>query len=167
MPSLSLAIRFRGVPLETAYVEYVYGLLARQAVKYNRLNGLDGILLTLHGDRASAKTHRAVMGDPTPTDVITVRYDATPLAPAHAELFVNPMQAIRCAASRDPATLLREEKDIPWSAGHELALYIAHGLDHLSGADDATYEGYRTMRRRELRWLSDIPDEILSGLFVS
>ena len=93
--------------------------------------------------------------------------DATPLAPAHAELFVNPMQAIRCAAARDPATLLREEKDIPWSAGHELALYIAHGLDHLSGADDATYEGYRTMRRRELRWLSDIPDEILSGIFVS
>ena len=30
---------------------------------------------------------------------------------------------------------------------------IAHGIDHLSGADDATPRERRRMHRRELRWL--------------
>ena len=37
----------------------------------------------------------------------------------------------------------------------ELALYVAHGCDHLSGANDRTAEQRRRMRRRERRWLRE------------
>lgn len=36
----------------------------------------------------------------------------------------------------------------------ELALYIAHGVDHLTGADDDAPVERQRMRRRELRWLA-------------
>ena len=45
-----------------------------------------------------------------------------------------------------------------WSPDNELLLYVAHGMDHLSGADDADDAddaGYMRMRRRELRWMSE------------
>ena len=37
-----------------------------------------------------------------------------------------------------------------------LLLYIAHGMDHLSGADDHSERGYLAMRRRELSWLRSL-----------
>ncbi len=37
----------------------------------------------------------------------------------------------------------------------EVALYLAHALDHLAGGRDSLPEGRRLMRRRELRWLSN------------
>ena len=37
----------------------------------------------------------------------------------------------------------------------ELALYIAHACDHLSGADDGTAPARRKMRARELRWIKE------------
>lgn len=37
----------------------------------------------------------------------------------------------------------------------ELALYIAHGFDHLSGANDRSETEHNRMRRRELRWLAE------------
>lgn len=40
-----------------------------------------------------------------------------------------------------------------WSATLELALYIAHGIDHITGGTDGTPEERRRMRRRELHWL--------------
>ncbi|MBN2301643.1 MAG: rRNA maturation RNAse YbeY, partial [Lentisphaerae bacterium] len=40
-----------------------------------------------------------------------------------------------------------------WTSSDELALYIAHGYDHLSGEDDTSAENAARMRRRELRWL--------------
>ncbi|MDD5677150.1 MAG: rRNA maturation RNase YbeY [Kiritimatiellae bacterium] len=38
-------------------------------------------------------------------------------------------------------------------AGDELALYLAHGCDHLTGANDSTVLERRRMRRRELLWI--------------
>jgi ssRNA-specific RNase YbeY (16S rRNA maturation enzyme) len=108
----------------------------------------------LVGERASAAAHRAANGAEGATDVITLPYAATPLAPARAELVACPAVALRAAAARDPATLLPEERRLAWSADLELALYLAHGLDHLAGSSDATAAGYRAMRLRELRWLA-------------
>jgi len=50
-----------------------------------------------------------------------------------------------------------------WSASRELALYIAHGCDHLNDAEDATPAGRQRMRRRELRWLRrvQVPDGMI------
>lgn len=112
--------------------------------------------VVFHGDAASAAAHGAVMGVPSPTDVITVPYAAMPGEPARAELLVNPEEALR-RASRRGAELLPEERAMRWSADLELALYIAHGFDHLAGSDDASPAGFRAMRRRELRWLSELP----------
>lgn len=95
-------------------------------------------------DVASDEIHRAVMGIDGATDVITQAYDAIPPeAPGlYGELFVNTDQAMRAAPCRRG-----------WNAARELLLYIAHGMDHLSGADDHDERGYRAMRRRELSWL--------------
>jgi rRNA maturation RNase YbeY len=77
------------------------------------------------------------------TDVIAFSYESPPPAPAGsriADLIVNVQQAVEVGSRRAGET-------------HELALYLAHGFDHLTGADDADPRGRRSMRRRELLWL--------------
>ena len=98
-------------------------------------------------DEASDAMHRAIMGIPGATDVITQAYDAIPpeTPGLFGELFVNTDQALRAAPSRRG-----------WSPAKELLLYIAHGMDHLSGADDHSERGYLAMRRRELTWLRSL-----------
>lgn len=98
-------------------------------------------------DEASDAMHRAIMGVPGTTDVITQAYDAIPpeTPGLFGELFVNTDQALRAAPSRRG-----------WSPAKELLLYIAHGMDHLSGADDHSERGYLAMRRRELTWLRSL-----------
>lgn len=95
-------------------------------------------------DAASDEIHQAVMGIAGATDVVTQAYDAIPPeAPGlYGELFVNTDQALRAAPRR-----------AGWSPAKELLLYVAHGMDHLSGADDHGERDYRTMRRRELSWI--------------
>ena len=99
-------------------------------------------------DAESDAVHRAIMGIAGATDVITQAYDAIPPEEPGllGELFVNVDQARRAAPSRKG-----------WSCAKELLLYIAHGMDHLSGADDHAPEDYARMRRRELSWLRDEP----------
>jgi ssRNA-specific RNase YbeY (16S rRNA maturation enzyme) len=65
-----------------------------------------------------------------------------------AEIFVNVERAVVTAQKRNG-----------WSASKELALYIAHGCDHLiSGENDANAAERMRMRRRELRWLREAPE---------
>ena len=101
------------------------------------------ICVLLVDDKESGEIHHATVGDPSPTDVITLRYirgDAM-----DAELIVN----VQCAMEEGR----RRSRRGAWSPQHELALYLAHGIDHLSGADDATPANRARMRRRELRWM--------------
>ena len=95
-------------------------------------------------DAESDELHRAIMGIAGATDVITQAYDAIPPEEPglYGELFVNVDQARRAAPRRKG-----------WSAARELLLYVAHGMDHLSGADDHEPADYARMRRRELGWL--------------
>ena len=92
--------------------------------------------------------HRAIMGIAGATDVITQAYDAIPPEEPglFGELFVNTDQALRAAPRRRG-----------WSPAKELLLYVAHGMDHLSGADDHAPADYARMRRRELSWLRALP----------
>jgi ssRNA-specific RNase YbeY (16S rRNA maturation enzyme) len=62
----------------------------------------------------------------------------------YGELYVNGDRAVAAAPPR-----------AGWSPAKELMLYIAHGMDHLSGADDATPSERAAMRRRELGWIRD------------
>ena len=97
-------------------------------------------------DEESDAMHRAIMGIAGATDVITQAYDAIPPEEPGllGELFVNTDQALRAAPKRRG-----------WCPAKELLLYIAHGMDHLSGADDHDPADYARMRRRELEWIRD------------
>lgn len=105
------------------------------------------VTVVLQDDVFSAETHAAINGAEGPTDVTTQGYDPLPGEPpgVYGELYVNVDQAVRAAPKRPG-----------WSAAKELLLYVAHGMDHLSGADDLDPADYARMRRRELKWLSEI-----------
>ena len=105
------------------------------------------VVVHLVRDAESDALHQAIMGVEGATDVITQAYDAVPPeAPGlYGELFVNTDQALRAAPRRKG-----------WSPAKELLLYVAHGMDHLSGADDCAEADYNRMRRRELKWLNSL-----------
>ncbi|HMO50918.1 MAG TPA: rRNA maturation RNase YbeY [Kiritimatiellia bacterium] len=78
------------------------------------------------------------------TDVITFSYPTEPgESPAgwRAEIVINVEEAEEVAGP-DPRAVSRE-----------LALYLAHGCQHLGGADDATPGQRRAMAARQNRWL--------------
>jgi len=95
--------------------------------------------------------NREVFSKDRPTDVISFRYDPVPGEENEAtgDLIVN----VECALREGPA------HD---GADAELALYIAHGFDHLSGADDNTPQKQAAMRRTEKQWLTALQSEIKS-----
>ena len=105
------------------------------------------VVVHLVRDAASDELHQAIMGVAGATDVITQAYDAVPPEEPglYGELFVNTDQALRAAPRRRG-----------WSPAKGLLLYIAHGMDHLSGADDCAEADYNRMRSRELKWLNSL-----------
>ena len=109
------------------------------------------VTVVLQDDDFSAEVHLAINGAEGPTDVITQRYDAMPgeAEGVYGELYVNVDQALRVAPKRRG-----------WSTAKELLLYVAHGMDHLSGADDLKPRDYDRMRRRELNWLSSLSSQV-------
>ena len=104
------------------------------------------VTVILQDDAFSAEVHLAINAAEGPTDVITQRYDAMPgeAEGVYGELYVNTDQALRVAPKR-----------CNWSPAKELLLYVAHGMDHLSGADDLKPRDYDRMRRRELEWMRE------------
>ena len=104
------------------------------------------VTVVLQDDAFSAEVHLAINGADGATDVVTQRYDPLPgeASGVYGELYVNCDQAVRVAPKRRG-----------WSAAKEVLLYVAHGMDQLSGADDLEPSDYRRMRRRELAWLKD------------
>ena len=122
----------------------VQQLMAR-VVKLNPERCWDEISVAILDDDGITPVNLQYFGMTRPTDVISLAYE-----PVHAEegwvgeVIVNAERA------------LQEGPNRPGGWRKELALYIAHGCDHLSGADDATPEQRRKMRRRELAWLNRI-----------
>ena len=107
------------------------------------------LALVLVDDAAMPDCKAACFGERRQTDVVSQAYEAVPgAAPAAAEIVIN--------AERAQA----EGADRPGGPARELALYLAHGLDHLAGADDDTPARRRAMRRRETAWLDALPDEV-------
>ena len=94
------------------------------------------VVVHLVDDAASDVVHRAILGVAGTTDVVTQAYDSIPPEKdgLYGELFVNADQARRAAPKRKG-----------WSCAQELLLYVAHGMDHLSGADDRDERGYSAM----------------------
>lgn len=120
-----------------AYARYFAGLSSRRCGDEFR-----EVVIVLQDNGSSAEAHEAVMGVSGATDVITQPFDAMPgeQPGIYGELYVNCERAIEMASGR-------------WTADRELLLYVAHGMDHLSGADDADAASAARMRRRELGWI--------------
>ncbi len=118
--------------------------LVRAAELFARLSGrriktvFRDVTVVLQNDRSSDLVHRGIMGVEGATDVITQRYDPMPgeAEGVYGEIYVNVERALALGGRK------------------ELLLYVAHGMDHLSGADDHGEKAYRTMRRRELGWIA-------------
>jgi len=102
------------------------------------------VLVILTDDERIADVKDHVFSRAEVTDVIALRYDPIPGIDTHttAEIFVNVQRAMQCKLKRRG-----------WSPSKELALYIAHGCDHLTGGVDDTEPERNRMRRRELGWL--------------
>ena len=99
---------------------------------------LDVVLL---GDAGMAEANRLCLDHEGPTDVISLAY--RPMSGDtgwRGEVIINLDLAHRIGPQHS-------------GAGRELALYLAHGLNHLSDAHDRTPSERARMRRREMRWL--------------
>lgn len=106
---------------------------------------IDEITLILVDDVGCAPINEAAVGHLGPTDVITLFYPAIPGDPegSSAEIIVN----AECA--------LKQRPDDPT---RELAFYVAHAFNHLSGRNDDTPAKRTAMHRRERRWLNAVLD---------
>jgi len=95
--------------------------------------------------------NRQVMKHAGTTDVITFAYPTQPGEKPgwRGEIVINIEEAAD-AGSRLGKAMNRE-----------LALYLAHGCQHLGGADDRTKSERMAMNRRQNRWLRDAKKEQL------
>ncbi len=87
------------------------------------------------------RAHARCFGSERDTDVISLAY--RPSVPGEGwtgEILVNPSLALQAGP--------------PAAARRELALYIAHGCDHLCGGRDERRGDRVRMLRREHRWLA-------------
>ncbi len=102
-------------------------------------------------DAGMRAMHRACFGREAATDTIALAYPPFPPGASdwRGEIAVNAERAARAWRYRG-------------SPGRELALYLAHGCDHLDGADDATPADRARMRRRENRWLRGAEERALA-----
>lgn len=115
------------------------------------------VSLVLTDDAGIARINRDHLGHDYSTDVITFHYSAIP----------DPSQTALCGEII--ANLELACRSHRWSGdpSRELALYIAHGCDHLSGQTDRTRSRRLRMRRRELRWLAQASKlNLLTGLIA-
>ena len=104
------------------------------------------LTVVLTDDAAMPAYKAGCFGVRVQTDVVTQAYAAVPgVCAATAELIVNAERA-RVEGRRRAG-----------GSARELALYLAHGLDHLAGRDDDVPARRRAMRRRETAWLAADP----------
>ena len=141
--TLTITNHQRTFPVDRKQVSSVVRQLLPLAQR--RTPGVTWQEVTIHllDDAGIAPINEAIMRHTGATDVITQRYEPCPGEPEGliGELFVNVERAF---------TVPRRKR---WTPEQELALYLAHGLDHLTGADDTVPAARATMRRRELAWL--------------
>lgn len=167
--TLTIAVRRRNLGIDRLAVQDLALAFAAYAKPLGNRNGVaeyGEVSLILTGDAGMARIHRDAMGSQDSTDVITLPYAAIPNGLPSAEIFINADLAVACGKSRDSVELLDCESRRPWSPAYELALYIAHGFDHLAGAEDASPAGFKTMRKREIGWVDKAAARgLVGGLF--
>lgn len=130
--SVTVVDRQRMVRVGAAWLEgVVRRALARQGIERAT------ICVLLVDDRRMATLHRQWLGLPGPTDVITF------------DLGGGLPDAIEGDIAVSVETARRVAREVGWSARHEAAYYVVHGLLHLAGYDDHEPTDRRAMRARE------------------
>lgn len=123
------------------------------------------ISLVLTDDSGIREINRRVFASAEVTDVISSRYDPIPGENAlpTGEIAINVQRAMEQTIMAKKSARSQGNR---WTTARELALYIAHGCDHLAGQDnDADRAGRIRMRRRDLKWLREAESEdLLDGL---
>lgn len=114
------------------------------------------VTLLLTNDAGITRYNLEFFGKNSPTDVISFRSEPVPGEEGTSgDLIVN----VECALREGPRHA---------GADAELALYIAHGCNHLSGADDNTPARRAAMRRTEKKWLdSSIKEALIASAPLS
>lgn len=138
-PVITVHNRQRSIGVEVAslqefaerVLEASLQLAGKNAGKLLRLGELSVILVS---DRRIAELHRRFMNLPGPTDVITFQ---------HGEIFIS------------IETARRNGRRVGTSLGHELRLYITHGLLHLLGYDDKDRASAAAMERVQDRLVAE------------
>ncbi len=111
------------------------------------------VCIVLVDDALITQTNREYFAKDRPTDVISFRYDPVPGEDDawSGDLIINVDRAVQVGPDHQ-------------GPDYELALYIAHGFDHLTGAEDDTDSRRKKMRATETRWLREAGD-LAEGLF--
>jgi ssRNA-specific RNase YbeY (16S rRNA maturation enzyme) len=129
------------------------------------------VSVVLVDDGGIGRINRACFGRSGATDVISLTYAPVPgeTDGGAAEIIVNVQRAQeeggRHWRQADRAGCSPRPPRRRVAACLELALYLAHGCDHLTGATDDTPVLRRRMRQRELRWVRDAQRlDLLRGL---
>jgi len=107
------------------------------------------------GHQRMTQLNEDVLGHPGTTDVITFVYPSAPgeTPGCRGEIVINMEEAAEVSA--------RRRTDI----NREFALYLAHGCQHLGGADDQRKDERAAMNRRQNAWLRKMKsDGLLRGL---
>jgi rRNA maturation RNase YbeY len=139
---IHISNRQKALAVKRPAMKALAGRLATRAFGVGA-NPFEELTVVLLDDAAMPACKERVFGVRRQTDVISLSYAAIPgIQPATAELVINAERALREGGQR------------PGGTARELALYLAHGLDHLAGRDDDTPARRRSMRRRETRWLA-------------
>ena len=100
------------------------------------------VCIVLVDDDGITQMNREYFGKERPTDVISFRYDPIPGEEEawSGDLIINVDRAVQVGPEHN-------------GPDDELALYVAHGFDHLSGAEDDTDEKRNRMHATETAWL--------------
>jgi len=113
------------------------------------------ICIVFVDDDGIVQINREYFGKNRPTDVISFNYEPIPGEEDAwtGDLMINIDRAMQEGTARG-------------AIDYELALYIAHGFDHLSGAEDNTDVKRQAMRATETAWLHEADKEnLVEGLF--
>ena len=141
-------------PMKAARIRVLVQWLIRQQA--SGLSAFSSISLIITDNEGITGINGNLFGKNYPTDVISALYQPLPGPGGSqtAEIFVNMERAWELGRTPDRAS-------------RELALYIAHGLNHLGGASDHTPRLRARMRRQEAAWLQQATRlRHLNDLFV-
>lgn len=148
---IEIANRQSCLKIKPKTMESLARLLMKKVARLNPLREWSELSIALVDETEIVAVNALHLDRAESTDVISYAYEPTPPESKWSgEVVINTEMARKEGAARG---------DIP----KELALYLAHGCDHLSGADDATERDRQKMRRRELRWLKELD---YSGIIV-